>query len=283
MSIYDNNKELLSTLGVEGNYSTDFEVRKAILNALGGDASICNSIYEVDLQILKIYQEGGGGTGGGSTRKPVFKIKDEASLRTNETEIPFDIDSTEVTNFSYMFSSCTNLTTFPQLDTSKGTNFYSMFNSCTNLTTSPQLDTSNGTNFQSMFSDCINLSTIPQLDTSNGTRFIGMFYNCYINLTTIPQLDTSNGTSFSNMFGSCSKLENITFVGSINANIDFSYSTLLTYKSIKSILTACSNTTKTTSKTLKFNRTLTDQNGELAALVATCNTKGWTISGLTLE
>ena len=85
------------------------------------------------------------------------------------------------------------------------------------------------------------------------------------------------------MFNSCNKLENITFVGSINTGISFSYSTLLTYESVKSILTACSNTTNTSSKAVSFKITLTDQNGELAALVATCNSKGWTISGLTLE
>lgn len=60
MTIYENNKQLLTTIGGGNadNYSTDFEVRKAILDTLGGDSSICSSIYEVDLQILKIFQEG---------------------------------------------------------------------------------------------------------------------------------------------------------------------------------------------------------------------------------
>lgn len=43
-------------------------------------------------------------------------------------------DTSSGTNFSYMFSGCTKLTTIPQLDTSKGTNFSYMFSSCTNLT-----------------------------------------------------------------------------------------------------------------------------------------------------
>lgn len=351
MNIYDNNKQLLSTLGVEGNYSTDFEVRKAILTALGGDATECNTIYEVDTQILKIYEEGGGG---GTGQKTVFKVKDGASLRTNETEIPFDIDSSEVTDFSNMFNRCSNLTSIPYLDTSKGTSFSNMFYNCNNLTTVqqidssectnfsymfayctnlaevplldtskgtnfncmlgycskltsiPQLDTSNGTNFSTMFNGCDNITTIPQLNTSKGTNFSYMFYNCP-NLIEVPHLDTSSGTnfstmfancpnlitilgidiskgtSFSSMFMNCSKLENIIFNGYIDRTIDFSPCISLSYDSVKNILTACSNTTNTNSKTLKLNITLTDQNGELQSLIETCNTKKWTINGLTLN
>ena len=59
MTIYENNKQLLNTIGGnEDNYSTDFEVRKAILDTIGGDSSMCSNIYEVDKQILKIFQEG---------------------------------------------------------------------------------------------------------------------------------------------------------------------------------------------------------------------------------
>ena len=98
------------------------------------------------------------------------------------------------------------------------------------------------------------------------------------------QLDASSSTTFYNTFYKCSKLKNITFVGSINASsVTFSDCYSLTYESVKSILTACSNTTNTNSKTLRFSRTLTDQNGELTALVADCTSKGWTISGLTLN
>jgi hypothetical protein len=333
MNIYNNNKQLLSALGVEGNYSTDFEVRKAILTALGGDATECNTIYEVDTQILKIYEEGGGGSGSdvwdltgktnfGSmfsgcqnlTEAPKMITSDGTNFSSmfsgcnNLTTIPL-IDTSNGADFRYMFYNCENLTSIPQLNTSNGTNFSYMFDGCNSLTTIPQLDTSNGTNFGNMFADCSSLITAPQLDTSNGTNFSYMLRRS--SLITAPQLDTSNGTNFSymfegctnlvtiplldisiatnigGMFGSilnkCPNLTNVTFTGSINVSIDFQYSQLLTYDSVKSILTACSNTTNTTSKTLKFSRTLTDQNGELATLVSTCTSKGWTISGLTLN
>ena len=235
-----------------------------------------------------------------------WQVPDGTVFKSSTFTTVSGLDTSNVTTFNKMFYDCINLTTISQLNTSKGINFSSMFQNCSKLTTIPQLNTSNGTNFNGMFSGCSKLTEIPQLNTSNGTNFGNMFNNCS-NLTTIPQLDTSNSTGFLNMFGSCSKLttvpqlniskstflgnmfnncaslKNITFVGSINANIDFSPCPSLTYESVKSILTACSNTTNTNSKTLKFDRTLTDQNGELAELVAICNTKGWTISGLTLQ
>jgi hypothetical protein len=157
-----------------------------------------------------------------------------------------------------------------------------MFNNCHNLVSVPQLVTSKGTNFNSMFTGCSSITSVPQLDTSKGTNFYNMFRSS-TNLITIVQMDISNGTDLYNTFYYCDNLENITFTGSMNTSVDFSSCTKLTYDSIKSILTACSNTTNTNAKTLKFSRTLTDQNGELLALVESCTSKGWTISGLTLN
>lgn len=307
MNIYNNNKQLLSTLGVEGNFSTDFEVRKAILTALGGDATECNTIYEVDTQILKIYEEGGGGSG-----SDVWDLSGKTYFGemfkgcTNLIEAPKMI-TPDGTDFSYMFQDCTSLTTIPSYDVSSGKNFYLMFQNCKSLVSVPSLNTSSGTSFASMFANCINLESIQYLNTSNGTSFNRMFQACF-KLTFIPTLDTSKGTTFNGMFDNCRQIEtislidvslatdsivtlfngcynlkNITFTGSINSSIGFSNSELLTYDSVKSILTACSNTANTNSKTVYFDRTLTDQNGELAALVSTCTSKGWTISGLTLN
>ena len=244
------------------------------------------------------------GTGGGESEALI--VNNSTSFRIENETLPFKIDTSKCTNFGNMFNSSKNLTTIPYIDTSNGTSFVYMFNDCKNLTTIPYIDTSNGTSFGYMFYGCSVLTTIPLINTSKGTSFTFMFYTCNklttipaldtangtnfsfmfsycTNLVSIPEINTSNGTNFNYMFFDCNALENITLEGSINANIDFSYCKKLTYESVKSILTACSNTTNTTSKTLKFNLTHTDQNGELAALVADCNTKGWTISGLTLN
>ena len=240
--------------GLTQTFATAYEVNKAL-----DEADCC------------------GGSGG------KIVIGDDIKLGYSSfKEVPDYFDFSQTTDFGHMFQSCANLSTISQLDTSKGTDFGNMFYDCNNLTTIPLFDTTNGTHFGNMFYDCNNLTTIPPFDTSNGNQFYNMFYYC-IRLNTIPQLDTSKGTNLNNMFFYCSSLENITFTGSINKDISFNNCTSLTYESVKSILTACSNTINTDAKTLKFNRTLTDQNSELTDLVATCTSKGWTISGLTLN
>ena len=196
------------------------------------------------------------------------------------TSIPA-LDTANGTNFRTMFNGCSSLTSIPALDTANGTNFGTMFNGCRSLTSIPALDTANGTNFGVMFQTCRSLTSIPALDTSQGTDFNYMVSGCE-NLTTISQLNLSNGTNFNRMFQSCKKLINITLNGSINIGIDFDYCTELSFDSIKSILTACSKTTNTNSKTVKFNKTIQDQNNELTNLVASCTEKGWTITGLTI-
>ena len=119
------------------------------------------------------------------------------------------------------------------------------------------------------------------IDSSVCTNFMEMFGYCS-NLKTIPALDLTNGTNFNYMFCYCIELQNITLNGSINTNINFNYQTKLTYDSVKSILVAAANTTNTNSKTLTFKIELSDNNSELSNLITTCNSKGWTISGLTL-
>ena len=165
----------------------------------------------------------------------------------NLTTIP-QLDTSNVTNMNYMFGSCPNLTTIPQIDTSNVTNMNSMFYNCPNLTTLPQLDTSNVTNMNYMFGSCTNLTTIPQLDTSNVTNMNYMFGNCP-NLTTIPQLNGEKLTSVAGTFGNCRSLENFNGIINLgqaylttqsanysNYKLDLSYSTLLTEQSIINIL-----------------------------------------------
>ena len=154
-------------------------------------------------------------------------------------ELP-QIDTSNVTNMSYMFSTCYNLTTIPQLDTSNVTNMNSMFYNCTNLTTIPQLDTSNVTNMNYMFGTCYNLTTIPQLDTSNVTNMSYMFSSC-TNLTTIPQLNGEKLTSVASTFVNCRSLEN--FNGIINLGQAYLTTQSANYYNYGLNLSACTNLT----------------------------------------
>ena len=219
------------------------------------------------------------------------------------------LNTSSVTSMDHMFEECRLLRSIPQLDTSSVTNMGSMFYNCEVLQSIPQLDTSKVTSMNDMFYGCTSLKTIPQLDTSSVTSMGAMFYNC-TGLQSIPELNTSNVTNTSFMFSGyisdmyikriegldmssvtnadsmfryCSSLSYIRLNGNLNVGLDISATSELDYDSVKSILTAASNTVNTDSKTLYFNSKQTDQNGELAALVATCTSKGWTISGLTLN
>ena len=232
---------------------------------------------------------------------------------SNLTAVP-QLDLSSATSASYLFNGCTNLTAVPTLNTSNVQTMESLFSNCTNLKTVPALNTSNATSVESLFSNCTNLKTVPQLDLSNATN-VGYLFNGCSSLITIPSLDTSKATKFNSMLSNCSSLttvEGIDFSGltenlaglfgwssnmrnltrfivngKINVSIKDSYSikalTAIDYDSVKSILAAADRTDNTNAKTLVFNRTMTDQNGELAALVASCTSKGWTISGLTLQ
>ena len=73
-------------------------------------------------------------------------------------------DTSDVTDMSYMFNACTNLTEPPLFDTRKVTDMKIMFNSCGELTTIPAYDVSNVTNFGSMFDYCIKLSRIHMIN-----------------------------------------------------------------------------------------------------------------------
>ena len=141
-------------------------------------------------------------------------------------------------SFSYAWNGCSGLTAFPQLDTSSATNFSNAWNGCSGLTTFPQLDTSSGTNFQYTWSGCSGLTTFPQLNTLSGTNFIRAWQNCS-NLVGFPtgMFDTSTATNFSNAWLGCglgitaieSILVSLDTAGQSNGTLDFNGGTSAPY------------------------------------------------------
>lgn len=126
---------------------------------------------------------------------------------------------------------------------------------------------------------------IPGLDiTSPKSAANYMFANCP-NLVAIPQVNTQNINGMNMAFEHCRKLRYISFKpgSAINFPFNISHSPLLTYESVKNILTAASMKLVQTPFTCAFgNITITDRNGELAALRGICVNKNWNITGLTL-
>ena len=118
--------------------------------------------------------------------------------------------------YSYMFESCTSLTTAPELPAATlANNCYSgMFRGCTNLTTAPELsaETLAGNCYHQMFKGCTNLVTAPELpaETLAGYCYSEMFRDC-TSLTTVPELPATtlaNGC-YNNMFNGCANLNYI--------------------------------------------------------------------------
>ena len=225
MTIYENNKQLLTTIGGNAdNYSTDFEVRKAILDALGGDSSTCNSIYEVDKQILKIYLEGGGAGGGEKAKVITLDIND--SCIVDGTWGAESIDTSLMTKFNQMFQNCKTLT---KLDlsgwnTSEVKEISSMFYGCSSLQTLDVSgwDTSKLKYMSSVFFNCKSLTQldVSNWDTSNVTNMSSVFYHCYA----LTQLDvsgwnTSKVTDMHSVFNDCNALTQLDVSGWNTSNV----------------------------------------------------------------
>lgn len=218
------------------------------------------------------------------------------------------LDTSNVTTMTNMFYGCDKLKTVPLLDTSSVTDFSSMFYGCDILDRIPLFDMSSATNTSNMFYGCMSLKTIPALDLSDVTSMGYMFYNCQ-SLEYLPALDTSNVTNMGYMLYGCNILKEVNGIDFssltvapaqflynvnnvkkfiVNGSINFTWNdnnglnklTKVDYASIKSILEAMNRTNNQNAKTMKLNIVMPDPLGELAQLVSSCESKGWTITGL---
>ena len=170
-------------------------------------------------------------------------------------ELPFNLDTSNVTRMNNTFSNCRNLITIPTINTSNVVDMNGMFSMCASLTTVPLLDTSNVTDMTCMFSGCSSLTTIPQLDTSNVTNMNNMFDMCPA-LVSLPQLNTSNVTNMWEMCKDCSNLVTVPQLNTSNVtNVYYLFHQCpnLSNESLNNILAMCIGATKITSnKTLNY-------------------------------
>ena len=124
------------------------------------------------------------------------------------------LDTSNVTNMSYMFSSCSALTSLnvSSFNTSNVTDMSSMFSSCSALTSLnvSSFNTSKVTYMSYMFYFCRVLTSldVSSFDTSNVINMFSMFQYCS-NLKTIyasNSFNTNKVTSSNTMFSNCSNL-----------------------------------------------------------------------------
>ena len=152
---------------------------------------------------------------------------------SNLTEINniSNLDTSNVTDISKMFYSCSGLTSLDVsgFNTSKVTSMSDMFSGCSKLTSLDVsgFDTSKVGNMDGMFSNCSKLTSLDVSDfnTSSVWGMSSMFSGCR-SLTSLDlsDFDTSKVTNMSYMFNSCSSLTSLDLSGFDTSKVtDISY------------------------------------------------------------
>lgn len=108
-------------------------------------------------------------------------------------------------NFA-MFDECSSLVSVPKFIFPKLTNISQMFHGCTALTTVPLFETAHVISTYNMFSGCSSLIESPLFNMANVTNCNYMFNFC-TSLTRVPLFDLSSANITNYMFNNCTKVE----------------------------------------------------------------------------
>lgn len=171
------------------------------------------------------------------------------------------LDTSQVTDMSYMFSYCSNLTSLnlSNFDTSSVINMNDMFSNCFNLTELDVsgFDTSNVTDMSSMFYFCFNLKTLnlKNFNTSKVENMNSMFYHCE-NITNLDlsSFNTSNVTDMDWMFSNCSSLIDIDLSSFDTSNVISMYQMFGSCSSLTTLDLSSFDTSKVLSIQLMFSK-----------------------------
>ena len=127
-----------------------------------------------------------------------------------------NIDTSNVTNMSNLFNSCSNLTNIDlsNFDTSKATTIDGMFAGCRKITTLnlSNFNTSNITSLTNTFANCVSLTSLDlsNFDTSKVIYLEYTFDHCSnLKNLNISNFNTSNATTMQSLFNGCTSLETL--------------------------------------------------------------------------
>lgn len=137
------------------------------------------------------------------------------------------LNTSEVTNMVYMFSSCYSLKKLDvsKFNTGKVTNFKCMFSDCGSLTSLDvsSFNTENVTNMEKMFFLCKSLTSLDlsNFNTKNVTDMNNMFDKCF-NITSIKlsNFNTSKVTDMGGMFNQCNSLSSLDVTNFNTSNVE---------------------------------------------------------------
>lgn len=120
------------------------------------------------------------------------------------------LDTSNVSNMSYLFANCSALLNFPNLNTSSCTNMASMFSGCDQVTNWSFLNawnTSSVTNMSYMFTDCLGMTVMPTFDMQNVIDASYMFAGCFGLTTITPNVIGNKVQNAEGMFQLCQSLD----------------------------------------------------------------------------
>ena len=202
--------EIVDNINIPSDAVASFDVSENQDNSVMAWLTINND--DNTLYDLKI--GGDGGVIANPNSSYLFGNKYSSGSFLSVADINLELlDTSRVTDMSYMFGFCNVLTSLNlgKLDTSKVANMGYMFYSCKKLTdlNLSSFDTSKVANMGYMFYSCEKLTdlNLSSFDTSKVTDMSYMFDYCS-SLTTLnlSNFNTSNVTSMRHMFNSCSSL-----------------------------------------------------------------------------
>ena len=136
------------------------------------------------------------------------------------------LNTAEVTDMSYMFWNCRNLSSLDltNFNTTKVENMFGMFYDCENLSSLviSNFNTANVTDMSNMFYLCKNLSSldIPNFNTAKVTDMSYMFHMCQkLTELNLSNFKTEKVKNMSNMFSYCNMLEKLDLSNFNTANV----------------------------------------------------------------
>lgn len=155
----------------------------------------------------------------GYTSEENTEVNDELKAQVAYSKSLYDEWDPVTTDATSLYRDDETLVYAPHIDTSNVTNMSYMFQGDGNLKYVPSLNTSNVTNMRNMFTKCVNLEEIPDFDYSKVTNVLGMF--TYTKIRAL-HINLPLVTNASRMFQNCENLQDIRITFG-NDVVDLSY------------------------------------------------------------
>ena len=172
------------------------------------------------------------------------------------------LNTSEVTNMSYMFSSCESLTNLvvSRFNTEKVTNMGNMFSGCKGLTSLDlrNFNTANVESMTYMFSGCESLTSldVSSFNTSKVTDMSFMFRCKALTSLDVSSFNTANVTTMKNMFENCRAMTSLDLSNFNTENVTNMHAMFWSCINLRSVDLSSFNTSNVYDMSMMFNQCL---------------------------